>query len=219
LVEHAANPVLLPQVVVEEDPGLIGNLLVERMVGAHIELVTKEEYVKHGSMALGEQLKQRLQVRGLATSLARLSERRFTSLLWRSYGTLSPKPLDSKGSLSPISVFAVLEMEDGPSYFRRHSLMALSRNVVQPYDLHWGRSSVTSFVRSRKQALSEGLPFKGVPLEKRTRDGNLTRLAPKTQESGEERLYVTLKSYLMRTATSVDKLSIWNRLGGSSSRI
>lgn len=67
LVEHAAHPVLLPQVVVEEDPGLVGNLLVERMVGAHIELVTKEEYVKHGSMALGEQLRQRLQVRGLAT--------------------------------------------------------------------------------------------------------------------------------------------------------
>lgn len=52
------------QLVVDQDPGLVGNLLVERMVGAHIELVTKEEYVRHGSMALGKQLMERLQVKG-----------------------------------------------------------------------------------------------------------------------------------------------------------
>ena len=35
--------------MVEEDPGLMGNLLVERMVGAHVELVSKEEYKQYGS--------------------------------------------------------------------------------------------------------------------------------------------------------------------------
>lgn len=35
--------------MVDEDPGLTGNLLVERLIGAHVELVTKEEYVKLGS--------------------------------------------------------------------------------------------------------------------------------------------------------------------------
>ncbi|GAQ78288.1 hypothetical protein KFL_000100530 [Klebsormidium nitens] len=52
------------KVVVDQDPGLVGNLLVERMVGAHIDLVTKEEYVRHGSMALGKQLMERLQAQG-----------------------------------------------------------------------------------------------------------------------------------------------------------
>eukprot|EP00252_Welwitschia_mirabilis_P009871 TRINITY_DN22785_c0_g1_i1.p1 TRINITY_DN22785_c0_g1~~TRINITY_DN22785_c0_g1_i1.p1 ORF type:complete len:427 (-),score=85.54 TRINITY_DN22785_c0_g1_i1:372-1652(-) len=45
---------------VEEDPGLVGNLLVERMIGANIELVSKEEYARTGSPALGSLLKQRL---------------------------------------------------------------------------------------------------------------------------------------------------------------
>ena len=40
----------LLQTVVDEDPGLEGNLLVERMVGAHVSLVSKEEYVKLGSV-------------------------------------------------------------------------------------------------------------------------------------------------------------------------
>ena len=39
----------LLQVLVEKDPGFTGNLLVERLVGAHIELVSKEEYAKLGS--------------------------------------------------------------------------------------------------------------------------------------------------------------------------
>ena len=34
----------------DKDPGLTGNLLVERLVGAHIDLVTKEEYAKVGSV-------------------------------------------------------------------------------------------------------------------------------------------------------------------------
>eukprot|EP00249_Psilotum_nudum_P015835 c25543_g1_i1 orf=406-1788(-) len=45
---------------VNEDPGLTGNLLVERMVGAFIELVSKEDYQKIGSEALGMTLKERL---------------------------------------------------------------------------------------------------------------------------------------------------------------
>jgi D-cysteine desulfhydrase len=36
--------------LVDKDPGLVGNLLVERLVGAHIDLVSKEEYGKIGSV-------------------------------------------------------------------------------------------------------------------------------------------------------------------------
>ena len=38
------------QLLVDKDPGLVGNLLVERLVGAHIDLVSKEEYGKIGSV-------------------------------------------------------------------------------------------------------------------------------------------------------------------------
>lgn len=48
------------KVLVDKDPGLTGNLLVERLVGAHVELVSKEEYAKIGSMNLAELLKKRL---------------------------------------------------------------------------------------------------------------------------------------------------------------
>ncbi|KZV17117.1 putative 1-aminocyclopropane-1-carboxylate deaminase-like, partial [Dorcoceras hygrometricum] len=48
------------KVLVDKDPGLIGNLLVERLVGAHIDLVSKEEYAKIGSVALAGVLKERL---------------------------------------------------------------------------------------------------------------------------------------------------------------
>lgn len=34
----------------DKDPGLTGNLLVERLVGAHIDLVSKEEYAKVGGV-------------------------------------------------------------------------------------------------------------------------------------------------------------------------
>lgn len=34
----------------DQDPGLTGNLLVERLVGAHVELISKEEYAKIGSV-------------------------------------------------------------------------------------------------------------------------------------------------------------------------
>lgn len=40
----------LLQVLVDQDPALTGNLLVERLVGAHIELISKEEYSKIGSV-------------------------------------------------------------------------------------------------------------------------------------------------------------------------
>ncbi|XP_010276234.1 PREDICTED: putative D-cysteine desulfhydrase 1, mitochondrial isoform X2 [Nelumbo nucifera] len=46
--------------LVDKDPGLTGNLLVERLVGAHVELVSKEEYSKTGSVVLTNLLKERL---------------------------------------------------------------------------------------------------------------------------------------------------------------
>ncbi|XP_021813351.1 putative D-cysteine desulfhydrase 1, mitochondrial isoform X1 [Prunus avium] len=48
------------KVLVDHDPGLTGNLLVERLVGAHVELISKEEYAKFGSGALTNLLKERL---------------------------------------------------------------------------------------------------------------------------------------------------------------
>lgn len=36
--------------LVDQDPGLTGNLLVERMVGAHVHLISKQEYAKIGSV-------------------------------------------------------------------------------------------------------------------------------------------------------------------------
>jgi hypothetical protein len=109
LVKHAAHPVLLPQVVVEEDPGLVGNLLVERMVGAHIELVTKEEYVKHGSMALGEQLRQRLQVRGLATGATVMTPLYFSPLAILRY----PLPKTFRFERAAESCFCFRACRDG----------------------------------------------------------------------------------------------------------
>lgn len=38
------------QVNTDEDPGLTGNLLVERLVGAHIDLVSKEDYANVGAV-------------------------------------------------------------------------------------------------------------------------------------------------------------------------
>lgn len=48
------------KVLVDQDPGLTGNLLVERLVGAHVELISKEEYAKFGSGDLTNLLKERL---------------------------------------------------------------------------------------------------------------------------------------------------------------
>jgi len=45
---------------VEEDPGLVGNLLVERLIGANIYTVSKEDYVRLGSPRLGEILMQKV---------------------------------------------------------------------------------------------------------------------------------------------------------------
>ncbi|PSC68993.1 pyridoxal phosphate [Micractinium conductrix] len=44
----------------DADPGLVGNLLVERLVGAHVWQVTKEEYGRFGGAALGERLAEKL---------------------------------------------------------------------------------------------------------------------------------------------------------------
>ncbi|KAI4347336.1 hypothetical protein L6164_008154 [Bauhinia variegata] len=48
------------KVLVDQDPGLVGNLLVERLVGAQIELISKEEYGKIGSVTLTNILKEKL---------------------------------------------------------------------------------------------------------------------------------------------------------------
>ncbi|XP_071711379.1 D-cysteine desulfhydrase 1, mitochondrial-like [Rutidosis leptorrhynchoides] len=48
------------KVLVDKDPGLTGNLLVERLVGAHIDLVTWEEFTRIGSLALTNLLKEKL---------------------------------------------------------------------------------------------------------------------------------------------------------------
>ncbi|KAL4364059.1 hypothetical protein GQ457_04G039290 [Hibiscus cannabinus] len=50
--------------LVDKDPGLTGNLLVERFVGAHIHLISKEEYGKIGSVALTNVLKEQLLKQG-----------------------------------------------------------------------------------------------------------------------------------------------------------
>ncbi|KAK4734972.1 hypothetical protein R3W88_009233 [Solanum pinnatisectum] len=48
------------KLLVDKDPGLTGNLLVDRLVGAHIDLVSNEEYAKVGSEALTKILKEKL---------------------------------------------------------------------------------------------------------------------------------------------------------------
>ncbi|XP_051178546.1 D-cysteine desulfhydrase 1, mitochondrial [Lolium perenne] len=52
------------RLIVDEDPGLVGNLLVERLLGAHIDLVSKEEFTRIGSVALTNLLKKRLLEKG-----------------------------------------------------------------------------------------------------------------------------------------------------------
>lgn len=46
--------------LVNQDPGLTGNLLVERLAGAHVHLISKEEYSKIGSVTLTTILKEKL---------------------------------------------------------------------------------------------------------------------------------------------------------------
>ncbi|WVZ25146.1 hypothetical protein V8G54_003690 [Vigna mungo] len=46
--------------LVDRDPGLTGNLLVERLAGAHVHLISKEEYSKIGSVTLTNVLKEKL---------------------------------------------------------------------------------------------------------------------------------------------------------------
>ena len=50
--------------IVDQDPGLVGNLLLNRLMGAHIHLVTKEEYSQHGQIVLGQELVARLRQEG-----------------------------------------------------------------------------------------------------------------------------------------------------------
>ncbi|KAI4964400.1 hypothetical protein ZWY2020_005849 [Hordeum vulgare] len=40
------------KLLVDKDPGLVGNLLVERLLGAHINLVSRREFQRIGSVAL-----------------------------------------------------------------------------------------------------------------------------------------------------------------------
>jgi len=49
---------------VNSDPGLVGNLLLDRMVGATIHKVTKEEYMETGSPGLLDQMEAALRVAG-----------------------------------------------------------------------------------------------------------------------------------------------------------
>jgi D-cysteine desulfhydrase len=51
--------------LVDDDPGLTGNLLVERLIGANLHLVTKEEYTRVGQAALGARLVEKLRSQGL----------------------------------------------------------------------------------------------------------------------------------------------------------
>ncbi|KAK9814762.1 hypothetical protein WJX72_011104 [[Myrmecia] bisecta] len=48
----------------DADPGLVGNLLVERLVGAHVHQITKEEYAARGGEAVGLQLADKLRAEG-----------------------------------------------------------------------------------------------------------------------------------------------------------
>ncbi|KAJ6418690.1 hypothetical protein OIU84_001959 [Salix udensis] len=52
------------KVVVDKDPGLTGNLLVERLVGANVQLISKEEYAQIGSVNLTNDLKEKLEKEG-----------------------------------------------------------------------------------------------------------------------------------------------------------
>ncbi|KAL6615508.1 hypothetical protein ACP70R_037778 [Stipagrostis hirtigluma subsp. patula] len=57
---HCRATAVAARLLVDKDPGLVGNLLVERMVGAHIDLVSEEEYRRIGSVALADLLRKRL---------------------------------------------------------------------------------------------------------------------------------------------------------------
>ncbi|WCJ42320.1 D-cysteine desulfhydrase [Euphorbia peplus] len=46
--------------LVDQDPGLTGNLLVERLIGANVQLISKEEYAQTGSETLTNILKEKL---------------------------------------------------------------------------------------------------------------------------------------------------------------
>ncbi|KIY95661.1 hypothetical protein MNEG_12301, partial [Monoraphidium neglectum] len=50
--------------LVDGDPGLVGNLLVERLAGAVVHKITKEEYAAKGGDALGQQLAEQLKAEG-----------------------------------------------------------------------------------------------------------------------------------------------------------
>lgn len=51
--------------LVDSDPGLAGNLLVERLIGSTIHLVSKEEYTRVGQAKLGADLLEKLRSQGL----------------------------------------------------------------------------------------------------------------------------------------------------------
>ncbi|RDX70998.1 putative D-cysteine desulfhydrase 1, mitochondrial, partial [Mucuna pruriens] len=46
--------------LLHQDPGLTGNLLVERLAGAHLHLISKQDFANIGSLTLTNLLKQKL---------------------------------------------------------------------------------------------------------------------------------------------------------------
>lgn len=48
----------------DEDPGMVGNLLFDRLVGAQLRTVSTAEYAEHGSVALGTRLEAELRAQG-----------------------------------------------------------------------------------------------------------------------------------------------------------
>ena len=84
--------------MVEEDPGLMGNLLVERMVGAHVELVSKEEYKQYGS----EVNKFCIETFGSFNSLSFISVLYFTVVLI--LGLIQPYIKRNKHSAKTVSM-------------------------------------------------------------------------------------------------------------------
>lgn len=52
------------RLAVDQDPGATGNLLVSRLANAHVHLVSKEEYARHGQKELGRRVVEELRAAG-----------------------------------------------------------------------------------------------------------------------------------------------------------
>ncbi|XP_042405860.1 putative D-cysteine desulfhydrase 1, mitochondrial isoform X2 [Zingiber officinale] len=99
--------------LVEKDPGLVGNLLVERLVGAHIDLVSKEEYAKIGSVTLADLLKKKLMKEGRNPYVIPVGG---SNSLGSCGGTIAGLSLGSKLSNLTAKVHAFSVCDD-PNYF------------------------------------------------------------------------------------------------------